>query len=111
MFFLKKKPAHTITILPHPTLCPEGEVVAAQTGKSIAEILLDNDIEISHSCQLQCACTTCHVHLMEGEAYVSKLHAEEDRMLNTLPDRRRWSRLACQAIYQGGGNVVVEICN
>lgn len=109
MFFFKKKAANTITVLPHPNICPSGEVVPAAVGKSIAETLLDHDINLSHSCQLQCACTTCHVYVMDGSAYVNGMNDEEDRMLKNTPDRAKWSRLACQAVFEGGGDVVVEI--
>lgn len=108
-FFKKKKPANAITVLPHPSICPSGEVVPAVIGKSIAEALIANDVDISHSCQLQCACTTCHVYVMEGGGNISRMKDEEDRMLKNTPDRARWSRLACQAVYEGGGDLVVEI--
>jgi len=109
MFFFGKKPAHTITILPHPDICPSGDVVPAIEGKSIAETLVDKGVEISHSCQFQCACTSCHVYVMEGRDALSPMEAEEDRLLATTQDRQRWSRLSCQAIYRGNGNVVIEI--
>ena len=109
MFFFRKKPANSITVLPHPRICPAGEVVPVAVGKSIAETLLNHDISISHSCQLQCACTTCHVYVMEGGAYVTRMNEEEDRMLKNVQDRTQWSRLACQAVFEGGGDVVVEI--
>lgn len=109
MFFFKKKPAHSITVLPHPGICPEGEIVPVEPGKSIAEALLKRGVEIDHSCQLQCSCTTCHVHVMEGAAHLSPMEGEEDRMLNNTDRRDRFSRLACQAVFQGGGDVVVEI--
>jgi len=109
MFFFKKKPANTIIVLPHPSVCPAGDVAPALPGKSIAEALIDHDINLSHSCQLQCACTTCHVYVMEGSAYVNGMNDEEDRILKSVPDRAQWSRLACQAVFEGGGNVVVEI--
>jgi len=109
MFFFAKKPAHSIIILPHPGICPAGEAVPAIVGKSIAEVLVDKRVEINHSCQFQCSCTTCHVHVMEGQDYLSRKDAEEERMLaSTRIDQRR-SRLACQCIYGGGGNVVIEI--
>lgn len=111
MFFFKKKPAHTITVLPHPQICPAGEVLSAEKGKSIVEILLANEIEISHSCQMQCACTTCHVYLMEGGSFVTRMGDEENRVLDQAGDRQRWSRLACQAVFEGGGDIVVEIRN
>ncbi len=111
MFFFKKKPAQTITVLPHPGVCPQGEVVAATVGQSIVEILLENDVEISHSCQMQCACTTCHVYLMEGAKFVSPMGTQEDKLLNQTGDRQRWSRLACQAVFEGGGDLLIEIRN
>lgn len=109
MFFFKKKHPHHITVLPNPALCPEGEIVPAEPGKSVAEILLQNKVEIDHSCQLQCSCTTCHVHIMEGAAFLSAMDGEEDRVLQNAAGRDRFSRLACQAVFNGGGNVVVEI--
>lgn len=109
MFFFKKKPAHTITVLPHPTACPQGDVVPAIPGKSIVECLLDADVEISHSCQMQCSCTTCHVYVMEGAAFVNHMGDEENRVLNQASDRAQWSRLGCQAYFEGNGNLVIEI--
>ncbi|MEK7737974.1 MAG: 2Fe-2S iron-sulfur cluster-binding protein [Pseudomonadota bacterium] len=109
MFFFGKKPAHNIIVLPHPGICPAGEAVPAIVGKSIAETLVDKGVEINHSCQFQCSCTTCHIHVMEGQDYLSRKHAEEERMLATTQTDQRWSRLACQSIYGGGGDVVIEI--
>lgn len=111
MIFFKKKPAHTITILPHPEVCPTGEIVPAIQGKSIVENLLENDVEISHSCQMQCACTTCHVYIIEGGQFVSSIENDENNELDRTQDRQRWSRLGCQAVFEGGGNLVIEIRN
>ncbi len=48
-----------VTILPHPTLCPEGKELAnVKVGKSLCDLLLENDIEIEHACEKSCACTT-----------------------------------------------------
>ena len=111
MFFFGKKPSHTIVVLPHPGVCPSGEAVPAIVGKSIAETLVDKGVEISHSCQFQCACTTCHIFVMEGSDFLSGKGAEEARMLAGTDSDQRWSRLACQSIYQGGGDIVIEIRN
>lgn len=111
MIFFKKKPLHTITILPHPEVCPEGEVVSATQGKSIVENLLANDVEISHSCQMQCACITCHVFVIEGGRFVTAMDDEENRALDKAQGKQAWSRLACQAIFEGGGDLVIEIRN
>lgn len=109
MFSFFRKAAQHITVLPHARLCPEGEIVPLKEGKSLAETLLKHGIEISHSCQLQCACATCHVHVMEGSSSLSPMAADEDRMLKNAAGRDRFSRLACQAVFQGGGDVVLEI--
>lgn len=111
MLFFKKKPTHTITILPHPEICPSGDIVPALQGKSIVENLLENDVEISHSCQMQCACTTCHIYIIEGEQFVSVIENDENRELDKTQHRQHWSRLACQAVFEGGGNLVIEIHN
>ncbi|STR26859.1 2Fe-2S ferredoxin [Janthinobacterium lividum] len=40
-----------IVILPHAKLCPDGAVIEAPAGKSICDILLENDIDIEHACE------------------------------------------------------------
>lgn len=109
MPFFGKKTPYRLTILPHPELCPEGDIVPAEPGRSVAEMLLRNRIEIPHSCQLQCACATCHVHIMAGAECLCPMDADEKRMLLNAQSRDVFSRLACQAVFQGSGDVVVEI--
>ena len=42
-----------ITVLPHPEVCPQGQVIEnAPVGESICRVLLDNHIEIEHACEL-----------------------------------------------------------
>ncbi|MDB5755968.1 MAG: fdx, partial [Massilia sp.] len=55
-----------IVILPHPLFCPEGAVLEAPEGKSVCDVMLENDIDIEHACDRVCACTTCHVLVREG---------------------------------------------
>ena len=49
-----------IVFLPNAEHCPEGAVIEANTGETIIEAALRNDIEIVHACDMSCACTTCH---------------------------------------------------
>ena len=107
MFFFGKK--HSIVVLPHPRICPAGEAVPAVVGRSLAETLVKKGVEISHSCQFQCSCTTCHVQVLEGGQFLSPKSFEEQRMLATTKSDAHSSRLACQCIYKGGGDVVVEL--
>ena len=38
-----------IVILPHAKLCPEGAVIETEAGKSVCDVLLENDIHIEHA--------------------------------------------------------------
>ena len=46
---------------------------------------------------------------MEGAAFVSRMGDEENRVLDQANDRAQWSRLGCQAYFEGNGNLVIEI--
>lgn len=97
-----------IVVLPHPEFCPEGAVLEAPTGKSVADTLLENDIEIEHACGLVCACTTCHVLVREGFASLNEQSEDEEDMLDRAWGLEPASRLSCQAIV-GTQDLVVEI--
>jgi 2Fe-2S ferredoxin len=87
-----------LTILPHDDLCPKGVVIEnAPVGQSICRVLLDNDIEIEHACELSCACTTCHVIVRKGfESLETATDSEED-LLDRAWGLAPTSRLSCQA--------------
>ena len=97
-----------IVFLPHPKFCPEGAVVDAPTGKSVCDIMLDNDIEIEHACDRVCACTTCHVLVREGFNSLNEPEEQEEDMLDKAWGLEPVSRLSCQSIV-GTEDLVVEI--
>lgn len=98
-----------IVVLPHETLCPEGAVIEnAPQGVNICEVLLDNNIEIEHACEMSCACTTCHVIIREGFYSLNEASEIEDDLLDQAWGLEAHSRLSCQAKV-GGTNLVVEI--
>jgi 2Fe-2S ferredoxin len=97
-----------IVFLPHPRLCPEGAVVEAPAGKSLCDIMLDNDIDIEHACEKSCACTTCHVLVREGFESLSEAGETEEDLLDKAWGLEAVSRLSCQAIV-GETDLVVEI--
>ena len=72
-----------IKVRPHEELCPDGTVLEAKPGQTVAEVLIENDVKIEHACELSCACTTCHVIVRRG---FNSLEAE--------------SRLSCQAVVK-----------
>ncbi|WP_334186516.1 ISC system 2Fe-2S type ferredoxin [Noviherbaspirillum sp.] len=97
-----------IVVLPHAVLCPEGAVIEAPAGKSVCDILLDNDIDIEHACEKSCACTTCHVVVREGFESLNEPAEKEEDLLDRAWGLEATSRLSCQAIL-ADENLVVEI--
>lgn len=97
-----------IIILPHAQLCPDGAVLEAPVGRSICDVLLDNDIDIEHACEKSCACTTCHVVVREGGASLAPAEDLEEDMLDRAWGLEAQSRLSCQAIV-AETDLVVEI--
>ena len=89
-----------IIVLPHPELCPEGDVIEAKQGESICNTLLKNHIDIEHACDQVCACTTCHVIVKEGFNSLNPSEENEDDMLDKAWGLTPQSRLSCQAIVQ-----------
>jgi 2Fe-2S ferredoxin len=87
-------------VLPHPELCPEGDVIEAKQGESICNTLLKNHIDIEHACDQVCACTTCHVIVKEGFNSLNPSEENEDDMLDKAWGLTPQSRLSCQAVVQ-----------
>ena len=97
-----------IVVLPHQTLCPDGAVIEAPAGKSVCDVLLENDIDIEHACEKSCACTTCHVIVREGFDSLNEQEEKEEDMLDKAWGLEPNSRLSCQAIV-AQEDLVVEI--
>ncbi|WP_420476449.1 ISC system 2Fe-2S type ferredoxin [Noviherbaspirillum sp. ST9] len=97
-----------IVVLPHATLCPEGAVIEAPAGKSICDVLLENDIDIEHACEKSCACTTCHVVVREGFDSLGDPEEKEEDLLDRAWGLEATSRLSCQAVVDSE-DLVIEI--
>ena len=97
-----------IIVLPHPELCPEGDLIEAKQGESICNTLLKNHIDIEHACDQVCACTTCHVIVKEGFNSLNPSEENEDDMLDKAWGLTPQSRLSCQAVVQDQ-NLTIEL--
>lgn len=64
-------------------------------GLSLMEVLKASDYPIAATCGGMALCASCHVEVLEGEAFREASDAELD-MLDTLPEVSDSSRLACQ---------------
>jgi len=97
-----------IKILPHEDICPEGKEIEVQSGVSICDAALSNDIEIEHACEKSCACTTCHVYVRSGMDSLNEAEENEEDYLDKAWGLEPDSRLSCQAIV-GDEDLVIEI--
>jgi 2Fe-2S ferredoxin len=83
--------------MPKVTFLPLDVTVEIDEGESILDAAIDNDILLEHACGGNCACTTCHVIIKQGEDDLSEMEEEEEDMLDEATDVTMHSRLACQA--------------
>jgi 2Fe-2S ferredoxin len=97
-----------LVILPHESICPDGAVIEVESGETICEALLKNDIEIEHACEMSCACTTCHVVVREGFNSLDEADELEEDYLDKAWGLEPESRLSCQAVV-ADEDLVVEI--
>ena len=97
-----------IIVLPHEELCPEGDVIETESGISVLDAMLKQDIHLEHACEKSCACTTCHVIVREGFDSMEESDELEDDMLDKAWGLEPESRLSCQAIVEDE-DLVVEI--
>lgn len=97
-----------VIVLPHAELCPEGALIEAELGQSICDVLLANEIDIEHACEMSCACTTCHVIVREGFESLNEADEVEEDMLDKAWGLEPNSRLSCQAMI-ANTPLVVEI--
>lgn len=99
----------SITVLPHPMLCPQGAVIAGRRGQTLCEALLLAGIGIEHACEQACACSTCHVVVREGFALLKPPTEVEEDILDRAWGLTPTSRLACQIVLEEGIELTIEI--
>jgi 2Fe-2S ferredoxin len=77
------------------------------TPESFLDVARHFDVQLEHACGGNCACTTCHVIVREGEQHVSEMEEDEADRLDTAWDLTPQSRLGCRAVVKG--DVVCEV--
>ncbi len=101
------------------TFLPEGRTVEFEHGKlpykdhgkpqSILDVAINNNVFLDHACGGNCACTTCHVHVIKGAELLSEMDDDEADRLDMAADLQLNSRLGCQVVIEKPGEVVVKI--
>jgi 2Fe-2S ferredoxin len=103
--------------VPKVTFLPEDKTVEfepdqlsyADHGKpgSILDVAMNFNVHLEHACGGSCACTTCHVIVVEGDKNLSEADDDELDRLDMAAGLTLRSRLGCQAVVKG--DVKVEI--
>jgi 2Fe-2S ferredoxin len=74
----------------------ETKTFEAETGETILEVAMENDIELHHNCGGVCACTTCHIYVNQGMEHLKELSDREEDFIDRAINPKLHSRLACQ---------------
>lgn len=74
---------------------------------SLLDIALNFGVNLEHSCGGNCACTTCHVIVKQGEENLTEMDEDEEDRLYMADGLTLHSRLGCQCVVTG--DVTVEI--
>ncbi len=82
--------------------------IQANSGDNILDILLKNNIYVEHACEMQCACTTCHVYVRQGNDSLTEASDKEDEMLDQAWGLDLDSRLSCQ-LQMGDKDLIIKI--
>lgn len=69
-------------------------------GESILDAALAQGIDIDHACGGVCACSTCHVKILQGADCFREATDDEEDQLDKARDVALTSRLACQSILE-----------
>ncbi|MEL6922535.1 MAG: 2Fe-2S iron-sulfur cluster-binding protein [Bacteroidota bacterium] len=81
-----------------------------EEGYSILEVAEDNDVHLNHNCGGVCACSTCHVYILNGEDELEEISDKEEDFIDRAINPRLESRLGCQSVILSEDAVIeVEI--
>jgi len=81
-----------------------------ESGQSLLELALKNDIELHHNCGGVCACTTCHLYIEKGMDYIDELSDREEDFIDRAVNPKLNSRLGCQSLLlDGSGEIEVTL--
>lgn len=95
--------------MPKVRFVEQGLEVDVPLGTTILEAAHEAKAPEGSACGGVCACSTCHVYVLEGGALLTEAEEGEEDILDKAFDVRPSSRLGCQAALRRDGVVVVKI--
>jgi 2Fe-2S ferredoxin len=88
---------------------PREALLPAREGLSLLEVAMGNGVNIEHACGGVCACSTCHVYVEKGMDLLSEATESEEDRVEEAPGLQRNSRLSCQCVIRGKGEIVMRV--
>ena len=76
----------------------QATTIESEADNTLLEAVLLNHIHLNHNCGGVCACTTCHIYVEQGEAYIDEISEREEDYIDRATNPRLNSRLACQCL-------------
>lgn len=78
-------------------------------GENVLDVALDEDIGLHHNCGGVCACSTCHIYMIDGMDSVKEISDKEEDFIDRAVNPKLNSRLACQCELQEDEDIVVLV--
>ncbi|WP_029011766.1 2Fe-2S iron-sulfur cluster-binding protein [Niveispirillum irakense] len=91
------------------TIMPSGKTIDAAEGMTLLAAILAADESLTHKCNGNATCGTCHVFVQEGRKGLTRIAREENEKLDSIVGIGSKSRLACQAKVLGTEPIKVEL--
>jgi 2Fe-2S ferredoxin len=88
----------TVKFLFEDPATPPQTISGDLVDQSILEITEEYDIHLNHNCGGVCACSTCHVYVEQGDAFLEEISEKEEDFIDRAVNPRLESRLGCQCI-------------
>jgi 2Fe-2S ferredoxin len=86
------------------------KTVTCDADLSLLEIAEANDVHLNHNCGGVCACSTCHLYVLQGEEFLEEISDKEEDFIDRAINPRLESRLGCQCIVlRNDAHISVQI--
>ena len=76
---------------------------------SVLDVLLHHGFQMQHYCGGQLSCATCHIVVHSGSEHASAISEHEQDWLDLMDEAQPTSRLACQCVFEGATEAVIEV--
>lgn len=91
------------------TILPSGKTVDVAAGTTLLAAILAAEENLTHKCEGNAKCGSCHIFVHEGRKGISKIASLENERLDMMVGVGSKSRLACQSTVLGTEDIKIEL--